>query len=266
MRRALAEPAAAPPYPWRIFWVLLIAAICGYLAVLPYAFEVLAKMMKGRALPMSMPVFVLVQTLQSLIAFGVAVGIGLLLAPKVGIETPVLQAWLYRGDAPPRKSKLWRGAAFFGVMTGVVSLVLFYGVLVRYLPQWPSEAAVPIWKRLLACIYGAIDEELLLRFFLLALVLWIAGKITRTNGRATPLVFWISNLLVALIFGVAHLPAAASIMQLTPMVIFAVTTLNAGAGAVFGYLTWTRGLEAAMIAHFCADVIAHLIGPSFARR
>lgn len=104
MGRALVEPAAGPRYPWRIFWVLLIAAIFGYLAVLPYAFEVLGKMMQGRALPMSIPVFVVVQTLQSLIVFGVAVGVGLLLAPKVGIETPLLQAWLYPGDLSRAKA------------------------------------------------------------------------------------------------------------------------------------------------------------------
>lgn len=122
---------------------------------------------------------------------------------------------------------------------------------------------MPIWKRLLACVYGAIDEELLLRLFLLGLVLWITRKIMRTDERSGQVVFWIANLLVALIFGAAHLPAAASIMPLTPIVMFAVVGLNAGAGAVFGYLTWTRGLEAAMIAHFCADLIAHLLGPMF---
>ena len=52
-------------------------------------------------------------------------------------------------------------------------------------------------------------------------------------------------------------------MPLTPVVIVAVISLNTGAGLVFGYLTWRRGLEAAMIAHFCSDVILHLVGPLF---
>ena len=104
----------------------------------------------------------------------------------------------------------------------------------------------------------------MLRLFLLALVLWIAGKLTRTKARVTLIAFWISNVIVALIFGAAHLPAAASLMPLTPIVVSAIVLLNAGAGAVFGYLAWTRGLEAAMVAHFSADLLLHLVGPLFA--
>jgi hypothetical protein len=262
MSRPVVETTVGPRYPWRIFWVLLIAAICGFFAVLPYAFEVLAKLIKARALPMSLPVFVLVQGLQSTIIFGLVVGVGLLLARKVGIGTPLLRSWLYREPSADNVATT-RVAMIAGLLVGVVSLILFYGIFIRYAPGWPSEAGVPIWKRLLACIYGAIDEELLLRLFLLGLVLWIAGKITRTNVRATPLTFWIANGLVALIFGAAHLPTATSLMQVTPAVVIVIMTLNSGAGAVFGYLAWTRGLEAAIIAHFVSDLVAHLVGPLF---
>jgi membrane protease YdiL (CAAX protease family) len=35
--------------------------------------------------------------------------------------------------------------------------------------------------------------------------------------------------------------------------------LNAVAGIPFGFLYWRKGLEHAMAAHFCADVVLHVI-------
>jgi membrane protease YdiL (CAAX protease family) len=35
--------------------------------------------------------------------------------------------------------------------------------------------------------------------------------------------------------------------------------LNGLAGIAFGYLYWTRGLESAMLSHFSADIILHVI-------
>jgi membrane protease YdiL (CAAX protease family) len=35
--------------------------------------------------------------------------------------------------------------------------------------------------------------------------------------------------------------------------------LNGLAGLAFGYLYWTRGLESAMLAHFTADLVLHVL-------
>jgi membrane protease YdiL (CAAX protease family) len=37
------------------------------------------------------------------------------------------------------------------------------------------------------------------------------------------------------------------------------------AALAFGYLTWKRGIEAAMLAHFSSDFIAHVVGPMVLR-
>ena len=52
-------------------------------------------------------------------------------------------------------------------------------------------------------------------------------------------------------------------MTITPFVIFMAVVLNGVAAVAFGYLFYKRGLEAAMIAHFCADFVVWVIGPSF---
>jgi membrane protease YdiL (CAAX protease family) len=43
------------------------------------------------------------------------------------------------------------------------------------------------------------------------------------------------------------------------MVILRAVLLNGLGGIVFGYLYWKRGLEAAMIAHFSADIVLHVL-------
>lgn len=249
-------------YPWKIFWVLTGAAVVGYLAVLPYLFQSFGKVLGVGELPMSVPVFVLVQLMQAMILFGLVVGVGLILAQKVGLPMPLLTRWFYH-DESQRAAGFLRGAALIGLATGAVVVAVFVVAFLRYLPAWPSEAAVPIWKRLLACVYGAVDEELLLRLFLLSLVLWLVQIVTRTDLRTASAGFWVANILVALIFAAAHLPAAKALMPLTPVVIAAVMTMNSLAGFVFGYLAWTRGIEAAIAAHFASDLVLHLVGPMF---
>ena len=57
-----------------------------------------------------------------------------------------------------------------------------------------------------------------------------------------------ANLLVALAFGAGHLPLAASLHILTPELVVILIGLNAFVALGFGYLYWSRGLEAAMLA------------------
>jgi membrane protease YdiL (CAAX protease family) len=85
----------------------------------------------------------------------------------------------------------------------------------------------------------------------------------KEKARLLPSTFWIANVLAAVLFGLGHLPAASRVMQITPEVIVVALALNGIAALSFGYLYWKRGLEAAMIAHFCADFVLYVVGPAF---
>jgi len=76
--------------------------------------------------------------------------------------------------------------------------------------------------------------------------------------------YWPAILLAALLFGLGHLPATKAIMPLTPLIVARALLLNGIAGIAFGWLYWQYGLVGAMLAHFCADIVLHLIGPLFA--
>jgi hypothetical protein len=161
-----------------------------------------------------------------------------------------------------------RTPLLWGLAIGLLIFFLYFLVFLPLIPEWPlqEEAALPVWKRVLVCFYGAINIELLMRFFLLSLFLWLLKKTARDlSPRPGPGPFWIANAIVALIYAGGHLPAAKSLMPLTPIVLTAVLLPTTLAGLAFGYLTWKRGIEAAMLAHFSSDFIAHVLGPMVLR-
>ena len=97
-----------------------------------------------------------------------------------------------------------------------------------------------------------------------------ATGLRRLHGEtATPpsgATIWPAIAISTLLFGAGHLPAASRITPLTPALIVRTLLLNGIAGAMFGYLYWKRGLEAAMIAHGTADAVMHVGGPLVHRR
>jgi len=255
------------PYPWRLFLLLLGAALFGAIAVIPYSLELSADFLRRVPLPMPLWLVILLQCVQGAIFFTVAVGIGLLVARKLGLGAPILENWIYqRGQAVSTDGLL--GSVIAGAVVGVLVVVIARVVFFPLIPQLAAhgEGAMPLWKRLLACFYGAFDEEILMRLFLLSLVLWLLAKIGRIqNIQDSLLVFWAANVLVAVLFGLAHLPAAKLIMPINSLTLSYIISLNGLAGLLFGYLFFRRGLEFAMIAHFSADVVLHVIAPTVVR-
>jgi hypothetical protein len=257
--RSLADP---PRYPWRLFFLLWAGAIFAVLAIVPYLEVVLASTLAAHRL--RIPLF-LVCLIQGTTYFSVATGLGLLLARKIGLGAPYLEAWLYGKPCPPGRGWVWISCVT-GLGLGVLILILLRSPLGAALAALPvaTEGSMPIWKRFLACFYGGLGEEIVMRLFLMSLVAWIAGKVWKTaSGLPSAGAFWLANILVAVAFGAGHLPLAAQLTPLTPLLVTAVISLNAVAALGFGYLYWKRGLESAMLAHFSADIVLHVLGPMF---
>ena len=116
------------------------------------------------------------------------------------------------------------------------------------------------WKGLLASFYGGINEEILLRLFMMSVLAWLGKFISHTaDGRPTVAVLWIANVLAAVLFGLGHLPATSMLLPLTALVITRAIILNGLLGVAFGYLYMKHGLESAMISHFSADIVLHVL-------
>lgn len=238
-----------------------MAGILGIAAVIPYIISLLGTLIAARPLPF--PLIVLLQFVQGVVFLALAIGVGLLLARKIGLGAPILENWLYQRKAAPSRDA-WRTPLLIGVALGALIALLQHSIFLPRLPQLAaiSESALPIWKRFLACFYGGIDEEIFMRLFLLSFLLWLLGKIWKdANKRPADGAFWSANCLVALLFGLGHLPVVTKIMPITPLLFIAVLSLNGIASVGFGYLYWKRGLEAAMLAHFSADIVLHVFSP-----
>jgi membrane protease YdiL (CAAX protease family) len=267
-------------FPWTVYFILLAAGLFGSVAVIPYALAInpkavamLKENVSGIGQPgkqrWPMPVLVLISGLQSLALIGLATYLGLLAAGQVGLGTPILQAAL-EGRPVMETIMAWApGSVLLGLAAGVVMLVLegayFMPRIPRSLAGLDSQTA--FWKRVLACVYGGIVEEILLRLFLMSALVWVFGLFWKTPaGQAPPGAFWLANILAAVLFGASHLPATTLIAKLTPAVVARALLLNAIAGVVCGYLYMRYGLEAAMLSHFSLDILLHLIATPFMRR
>ena len=124
-----------------------------------------------------------------------------------------------------------------------------------------SYAAKPTIPYLLATMtYGAVIEEVMLRLFWMSLVAFILWKVfDRKNERPSTGVLITANIIAALLFAAGHLPATATMLGLSPMIIFRCFLLNGGMGLMFGWLYRKYGLRYSMIAHGGCHIVSNLI-------
>lgn len=254
---------------WKTFLLLWIATVLSTLAVLPYALELQSAALANILATVSLPVFIVLQTVQYAIIFAIMIFAGMFFASRVGLGTPILDS-LTQGDSVSDKV---RAVLPLGVIVGVLSALAIMALEILYfqpamMKELGSTATAlnlqtsqpAAWKGFLASFYGGIAEEVQLRLFAMSLLVWLGRFIRRSSdGTPTRAVFWTANILAAALFGFGHLPAVATLVPLTPLVIARTLVLNGSIGIIFGWLYWKRGLEAAIIAHFSADIVLHVL-------
>jgi hypothetical protein len=266
-------------FPWAIFFLLLAAGVIGTAAVMPYALsmnpqalEKIKETTSGtaqgttRKVKLPLPVLLLISGAQNVVLLALAAFLGLLAGRQVGLGAPILQALVAGRPAAALIVPMLVPTILLGLATGLVMLALEYGYFAQRIPRELAsmDSRLPFWKRALACFYGGIDEEILLRLFVMSGLVWLFGLVWQTpTGVPAMGAYWLANFLAALLFGAGHLPATAAVTRLTPMVIFRALLLNGIPGVVCGYLFMRYGLEAAMLAHFSLDIVIHLLAVQF---
>lgn len=249
---------------WKIFFILLTLSILSTLAIFPYILTVQKDLFES--LPVSLPLIIIMQTLQSTILFSIAIFLGLILSSKVGFSLPILKKIIDKQVFKNDLIQTIRLALPLGIVVGLLITlgdIIFsrFGVVISI-----ALVEVPIWQGFLAAFYGGIVEEILMRLFLMSLIVLVLAKAFRKPDKEaskSQFIVWFAILLASIIFGIGHLPITASLTALTPIVILRALVLNGIGGIVFGYLYWKRGLEAAIIAHFMADIVLHGVMPLF---
>ena len=241
---------------WKLFFILLVACVIASVMVIPYTLALTSNKTEVT------PVLLLLSVLQNIVLFAVIIFLGLILSKKTGLGLPILQNILDGKNQAKEIKSILIPSIGLGLLAGVI-IVAADIPFTRIFPEFKSaEISIPAWKSLLASFYGGIAEEVLLRLFMLSLIVWIINLIIRRkDGKAGSITMWLSIILAAIIFGLGHLPATSQITKLTGLVVFREIALNGIGGIVFGYLFWKKGLESAMISHFSADIVLHIITP-----
>ena len=197
------------------------------------------------------PVLLGIITAVQAAGYGLILGaVGILLGKKTG---------LWKDERKLEKKPLISTAitAILGGMLLILSDLLFFGNYSDAIRE--SYAVKPTVTYILAAVvYGGVIEEVMLRLFFMSLLAFLLQKLFRKGSGTTSLLI-AANLIAALLFAAAHLPATALLMGLTPMIVFRCFLLNGGLGLAFGWLYRKFGLRYAMLAHAGCHVVSKLI-------
>jgi hypothetical protein len=238
---------------WRLAGALWLLGMPGVVAVVWALLPLLAA--NAALFPLPLWAIVLLSGLQTAVLLALAVAVGAWLAPRVGLQAPAVSAWLSGQPVGPALRAQWLP----GLCGGVAGAAWLWG-LSRLAPEAlrPSDpsSAMPLVVKVL---YGGVTEELLMRWGVMALLLWLAWRmVQRGQGRPGSGLVALAVLCSALLFAVGHLPAAQAMAgALTVPVVAFVLVGNTAFGLVAGWLFARRGLEAAIIAHALAHLLSH---------
>ena len=269
LQLAVSQVVIMTPTFWLEFTILFIAAFLGGLAIMPYSLKLLNSSTRSKPLKMSLPVMLLLSFLQTAILFAIVTGVGLLAAHAIGLGAPLLETALTGAVSSQTVWTTIEIASLLGALAGALLLIAD----IFFLPYWPKPLLDTTLKttamdNFLASFYGGINEELLMRLFGLSGLAWLLSFVFHTPaGTPTIAVLWIANIVLTIIFGLGHLPALKKTAGEISRIMFARSLiLNAPIGLLCGWLFWTYGIEAAIIAHFSADIVYHVFGTIVLRR
>jgi hypothetical protein len=267
------------PFSKKVFIFHLLLIFPAVYAALPYALTV-----TSTTADLGEWLIISVASLLDVAIYGVCAAIGLYLAAHIGLGLPFVERWLER--SPTEDTSRTPVTSSEEPMSGMIKHMLVFSVSVSLIfvavtlaldhyvfspllqaeleglgvtiPEIPQP--VP-WQGILVSFSAGINEEVMFHLCGLTVLAWLGSLVFHdADGRPTLAVLWIANILIAVLFGLAHLPITVAVgLPLTPLVIVRAVVLNGVAGILLGWLYWTRGLESAMVAHFSADIILHVI-------
>jgi hypothetical protein len=253
------RPADMPPRSsavsrWRLGIVLWLLGMPGVVAVVWALYPPLAA--NAALFPLPLWAIVLLSGLQTAVLLAIAVAMGVWLAPRLGLQAPAVAAWLGGRPVGPALEAQWLPGVLGG-LAGAAWLWALAQVAPSELKPADAGGAMPLVVKLL---YGGITEELLVRWGVMTLLLWLCWRLGPQRGQGLPgrTVVGAAVGASALLFALGHLPAAQAMAGLltAPLVAF-VLAGNTVFGLVAGWLFARRGLEAAVLAHVLAHLLSH---------
>jgi hypothetical protein len=244
---------------WNVFWSLFMVAELSMLAALPYAVSV-----SGDAIQEfggSFPTVLATQIAQGTAFLLLSIFTGIFLGKKVGLKATLLESLFEGRGLPEGFNSSFKLSVLLGLLVGTLIFAtdrLVFSMFTE--PLTILLSSPPIEQRILYSFYAGIVEEIILRFFLVTLLVWISWKIKKTpEGFPTTTGFWLSILLVSTIYGIGYFFSLTPVTDYNAILSLATIALAIISGSVFGWLYWKKGLEAAIIANLSASLVVFVI-------
>lgn len=163
------------------------------------------------------------------------------------------------------KSVLYRiaEALVIGTATAVFVLTavkLFSYIIPELALRFKHDASISYWQIIRIVIYAPIAEEIVFRLFFMTLIIWTIRKFThkKHDNPSDATLKW-SIFISSALFAFAHLPGWLQVTNKIEVYLL-VIVLNMIASYTFSWVFYTRGIYLAIVAHFAADVVGHVIG------
>jgi len=230
----------------RLFITLATVGLIGCASLLLAPFELL----QPPGLNYSLLAFRALSLINPIILLLVFAGVGTWLAPRTGLDAPLIRAWLVGQPL----TQIFRRQVIPALAVGAAVAVVLVSFSAISAPWFANTIAakfdIPLLPRLL---YGGATEEILCRWGLMTIFVWLLLK-TRANGIFP---YIAGATAAALLFAAGHLPMLFLLVE-TPkaVMIAAIIFGNFLPGFLFGLLFWKRGLESAIMAHAIAHFLA----------
>jgi hypothetical protein len=262
MKREVLFQSPTIRFKTRLFAILWIAGTAGVLSFLLVDLSaLLANLPEAARAGMPFPPFVLklLSVMQTTVILSIAVLVGVALAHRVGLSSPAAEALASGGNVVAAlKPQIVPG--LIGGLAAGNAIPLAWLLWKPFLsPTFVTRAErlnrfLPFPTRLL---YGGITEELLLRWGVMTLLVWLAWRVLQ-KGKGKPRAAWFVSAIIisSVVFGLGHLPLVRALaVNFTVAIVGYIVVANALFGLIAGYLYWKRGLEAAIIAHMLTHVV-----------
>ena len=179
--------------------------------------------------------------------------IGTILYDKVKLTIPIFEKLLNKPDSATFSLlDITKQGIILGILAGVL-IFSIVKIFEPYLPQVLTDATKDINLNIFTkVLYGGITEELLTRFGLMSLFVWLLFKMFKRLNSA---IYWSAIIISAILFALGHLPIVFQAVAEPTLPIYTYIILgNSIGGLIFGFAYWKKGLECVFISHSFAHL------------
>ena len=189
----------------------------------------------------------------------VAVILGTILHDKVNLRVPIIENAINKENTDLNLYELIKNGIIGGIIAGILLVSISY-ILYPFLPEEFLVLGEKFKPSLAGrFLYGGFSEEIIMRFGLMTLIVWLFAKIVK---KKTQVIYWLGIFIAAILFAVGHFPIAfQAVGNPSPTLLTYILLGNSIGGIVFGWLYWKKGLESAFIAHIITHVILVATAP-----